>query len=327
MFRKAVEAIRNGRSPILFTAIEGGHIGSLALMDNGHFYGDASLIREPSSDTVFPSVIDGVLVERITTPPHLILCGGGHVSVSVAKIAKMVGFRVTVIDERADFANAERFPDADTIVNLPFADALDSICDSNAYYVIVTRGHQYDRLCLETILKKPYVYCGMIGSHSKIEIVYDALMRQGISVEQLGTVHAPIGLKIGANTPEEIAVCIVGELIAVKNREVRGSEWDKALCDAIASASEPYAMVTLISKKGSAPRATGARMIVKRDGTIISSIGGGFGEFEAAGFAKEMLESGSSAKRYTCLMNNRDAAEKGMICGGSIDILIQTVEV
>ena len=327
MFRSVVNAIRSGRSPILFTAIEGDRIGSLALLDNGYSYGDASLITEPDPDTVLPAVINGVLVERITTPPHLILCGGGHVSVSVAKIAKMVGFRVTVIDERDDFANAERFPDADEIINLPFVDALHSIVDANAYYVIVTRGHQYDRLCLETILQKSYVYCGMIGSHSKIEIVYDALMRQGFTSETLSTVHAPIGLKIGANTPEEIAVCIVGEMIQVKNREVRGSEWDKALCEAIASANEPYAMVTLISKKGSAPRATGARMIVKRNGTIISSIGGGFGEFEAAGFAKMMLESGPKAKRYSCLMNNRDAAEKGMICGGSIDILIQTVEV
>jgi xanthine dehydrogenase accessory factor len=85
-------------------------------------------------------------------------------------------------------------------------------------------------------------------------------------------------------------------------------------------------MVTLIAKKGSAPRSTGARMIIKRDGTIISSIGGGFGEFEAAEHAREMLRNGPSVKRYTCRMNNTDAAAKGMICGGEIDILIQIME-
>ncbi len=327
MFRKVTEAIRNGRSPLLFTAIEDEHIGQIAVQDGQNVYGNRALIPKIPEECALPAVIDGVLIERITTPPHLILCGGGHVSVSVARIAKMVGFRVTVIDERADFANAERFPDADAIVNLPFAEALEAIREPNAYYVIVTRGHQYDRLCLETILQKPYTYCGMIGSHSKIAVVYDALMHQGVPVEKLHTVHAPIGLSIGANTPEEIAVCIVGEMIQVKNSEVRGSEWDNALCHAIDTGSEPYAMITLIEKHGSAPRSTGARMIVKRDGTIISSIGGGFGEFEAAGFARAMLQNGPKAKRYTCLMNNREAANKGMICGGKIDILIQTIEV
>ncbi len=327
MFRKVTEAIRNGRSPLLFTAIEGERIGQTAVLDGSEVFGDRALIPELPADCALPAVIGNVLAERITTPPHLILCGGGHVSVSVSKIAKTVGFRVTVIDERADFANAERFPDADTIVNLPFAEALEAIREPNAYYVIVTRGHQFDRLCLETILKKPYTYLGMIGSRSKIAIVYNALMRQGCSKEQLDTVHAPIGLPIGANTPEEIAVCIVGEMILVKNGKVRGSEWDKALCEAIDTIREPYAMVTLIEKKGSAPRSAGARMIVKRDGTIISSIGGGFGEFEASGYARAMLADGPKAKRYTCLMNNREAADKGMICGGSIDILIQVTEV
>ena len=86
-------------------------------------------------------------------------------------------------------------------------------------------------------------------------------------------------------------------------------------------------MVTLIEKKGSAPRSTGARMIVKKDGTIISSIGGGFGEFEASQYAAEMLMQGPNVKRYTCRMNNREAADQGMVCGGMIDILIQIIGV
>lgn len=326
MFRNVVKAIHNGRSPMLFTAIEGNRIGHTAVLDDETVYGDPSLIRTAYVDAELPSVQDGILIERITTPPHLILCGGGHVSVYVSRIAKMVGFRVTVIDEREDFANPERFPDADSIINLPFVEALDTINDPNAYYVIVTRGHQFDRFCLETILKKPYTYCGMIGSRSKIAIVNEALLKQGYAREKIESVHAPIGLSIGANTPEEIAVCIVGEMIQVKNSKTRGSEWDQALCDAIETLREPYAMVTLITKKGSAPRSTGARMIVKRDGTIISSVGGGFGEFEAAQHAQEMLNNHANAKRYTCMMNNTDAASKGMICGGVIDILIQIEE-
>lgn len=321
-----MQAIKEGRSPYLYTAFEGVQIGRMAVLDGKTVYGDAQIVFPVTGDGPLPYAQNGVLVERITTPPHLILCGAGHVSVYTAKIAKMVGFRITVIDDRPDFANAERFPDADSILNLPFDEALDAIDDTNAYYVIVTRGHKDDRHCLEKILGKPYAYCGMIGSRSKIGIVYDNLLSQGYSQEQLDTVHAPIGLSIGANTPEEIAVCIVGEMIRVKNSAVRGSEWDETLCTAIETLSEPYAMVTLIAKKGSAPRSTGARMVVKRDGTIISSIGGGFGEFEAAECAREMLINGPAVKRYTCRMNNTDAAENGMICGGEIDILIQIME-
>lgn len=323
MYKQVVEAIRNGRSPYLFTSIEGNEMGMTAVTDGEHVYGHTGLIREIADNADLPTVRDGVLIERITTPPHLVLCGAGHVSVYTAKIAKMVGFRVTVIDERTDFANAGRFPEADAILNLPFADALGTINDPNTYYVIVTRGHKDDDLCLKTVLHKPYTYCGMIGSKSKIKVVFDDLRRQGYSDTQLKTVHSPIGLPIGANTPEEIAVCIVGEMIQVKNASHRGSEWDHALCEAISSIREPYAMVTLIDKQGSAPRSTGARMIVKQDGTIISSIGGGFGEFEAAEHAKKMLQKGPKVKRYTCRMNNTDAASMGMVCGGTIDILIQ----
>ena len=326
MYKHIVEAIRNGRSPFLFTAIEGGQTGQIAILDGKTVYGEKTLVDSFDPDAELPTVQNGILIERITTPPHLVLCGAGHVSVSTAKIAKMVGFHVTVIDERADFANRDRFPDADRIVNLPFAEALNAVNDPNTYYVIVTRGHKDDNLCLRTILNKPYTYCGMIGSRSKIKVVFDDLRTQGYSEQQLKTVHSPIGLPIGANTPEEIAVCIVAEMIQVKNAESHGSEWDDALCNAIETIREPYAMVTLIEKKGSAPRSTGARMIVKRDGTIISSIGGGFGEFEAQGYAREMLANGPRVKRYTCKMNNREAADKGMVCGGTIDILIQITE-
>ena len=327
MFQKVIDAIQNGRSPYLFTAIEGDRIGQIAVKDGDDVFGDAAIIPQLDPNDVLPRLCGGVFCERITTPPHLILCGAGHVSVYTARIAKMVGFAVTVIDEREEFASRDRFPDADRIVNLPFAEALAAICDPNAYYVIVTRGHQHDRNCLETILKKPYTYLGMIGSHSKIEVVYEYLRLNGYTDEQLKSVHAPIGLPIGAQTPEEIAVCIVGEMIEVKNRSRRGCEWDAALCEAIRSATEPYAMVTLIDKKGSAPRAAGARMIVFQDGRIVSSIGGGFGEFEAAAHAKRMLRDGPKQKRYSCYMNNREAASKGMICGGEIDVFIQIVEV
>lgn len=326
MFKHITQAIKSGRSPYLFTAVEGERMGQMAVLDGEDVYGEKAIVQKVSEDLMLPTVRNNVLIERIITPPHLVLCGAGHVSVCTARIAKAVGFRVTVIDERTDFANRERFPEADEILNLPFAEALRQIHDPNSYFVIVTRGHKDDNLCLKTILNKTYTYCGMIGSHSKIKVVFEDLRSQGYPEERLRSVHSPIGLPIGANTPEEIAVCIVAEMIQVKNSESRGSEWDEALCDAIETIHEPYAMVALIDKKGSAPRSAGARMIVKQDGTIISSIGGGFGEYEASQRAAEMLSRGPKVKRYTCMMNNRDAADKGMVCGGAIDILIQITE-
>ncbi len=326
MYKHIVDAIRSGRSPYLFTGIEGDKAGKTAVLDGSTVYGDTSIVKLPQTGESLPVVKGGILVERITTPPHLILCGAGHVSVFTARIAKMVGFKVTVIDERSDFANRDRFPDADEIVNQPFDRALLNIREPNAYYVIVTRGHRDDNLCLRTILNKPYTYCGMIGSRSKIKVVFDNLIADGYRREQLETVHSPIGLSIGANTPEEIAVCIVGEMIQVKNSANCGSEWDTALCGAIKQIREPYAMVTLIEKHGSAPRSAGARMIVKSDGTIISSVGGGYGEYEASVRAVDMLQNGPDVMRYTCKMNNREAANAGMVCGGTIDILIQIAE-
>ncbi len=326
MFKRVVKDLRNGCSPLLFTGVSGKKLGKTALWD-AEPCGDTSLIPNPfSTPDTLPCLMDDVLIERITTAPELVLCGAGHVSVQVAKVAKLCGFSVTVIDERTDFANAERFPDADRIYTEPFDAVLDRLSLSNAYYVIVTRGHKDDRLCLEKILNKPFRYCGMIGSRTKVGLVFEYLLEHGYPQDLINRVQAPIGLKIGAVTPEEIAVSIVGQLIEVKNGQAHGTEWDDALCQAILTIPKPYAMVTLIKKTGSAPRSTGARMIVKPDGSIISSIGGGYGEYEASRYALEMLQNGPKAMRYTCKMTNDDAASAGMICGGTVDVLIQIEE-
>jgi xanthine dehydrogenase accessory factor len=167
----------------------------------------------------------------------------------------------------------------------------------------------------------------MIGSRRHSAFVKQTLLKEGLSEELIDSIYTPIGLDIGAETPEEIAVCIVGEMIRVKNGSGHYSEWDESLIHSIDTSCDRFAMVTLIDKRGSAPRSTGARMIVKSDGTIVSSVGGGFGEYEASQHAQKMLLHGPSVMRYTCKMHNQEAASLGMICGGEIDILIQIVEV
>jgi xanthine dehydrogenase accessory factor len=153
-------------------------------------------------------------LEPIASAPVLYLFGGGHVSLPVASLAKMVGFRVVVIDDRPEFANAQRFPMADEVLVRDFEHVLDDYeLGLESYVVIITRGHVFDKDVLAQALRKPTAYLGMIGSRRKRDIIYHTLLDEGFSQDDLAKVHSPVGLDIGAETPEEIAVSIVAELV------------------------------------------------------------------------------------------------------------------
>ena len=158
-----------------------------------------------------------VYIEPVEAAPQLYLVGAGHVAYHLARAAAPVGFHVHVLDDREKFASAERFPDAVEV-------AVDSIPDwlekttfaPNAYVVILTRGHRYDLDALRALVPRELRYLGLIGSRAKVARLYEALSGEGLSAEQMQVVHAPVGLAIGAVTPQEIAVSILAELIAVK---------------------------------------------------------------------------------------------------------------
>jgi xanthine dehydrogenase accessory factor len=159
-----------------------------------------------------------VFIEPVEASPELYVFGAGHVGYFVGKMAHDVGFRVHVVDDREKFANAERFGQGiDVIVdNIP--DWLQAHpLPATAYAVIVTRGHTHDLDTLRALTVRPLRYLGLIGSKAKVKRIYDALREEGTTPDQLRPVHAPIGLDIGAITPQEIAVSIVAELIAVKH--------------------------------------------------------------------------------------------------------------
>ena len=162
-----------------------------------------------------------ILVEPILAQPTLYIFGAGHVSFSISKIAKMVGFKVVVVDDRAEFANKNRFPEADEIVAEDFSDIFSKLkINRSSYIVIVTRGHKFDEEVLEWAVRSEANYVGMIGSKKKKEDIFSSLQSKGISKELLEDVHAPIGMDIHAETPEEIAVSIMAEVI--KSRRERG---------------------------------------------------------------------------------------------------------
>ena len=157
-------------------------------------------------------------IEPVACREKLILFGAGHVAQAVARLADTVDFRVVVVDDRADFANSQRFGEAEEIV-VPssFADGVESLAiDRNCYVVIVTRGHLHDRSVLAQVLKTDAGYIGMIGSRRKRDAIYASLSQDGYQLFDFKRVHSPIGLDIAAETPEEIAVSIVAELVAVR---------------------------------------------------------------------------------------------------------------
>jgi len=159
-----------------------------------------------------------VYIEPIEPSPELYIIGAGHVGFHLARLAADVGFRVHVVDDREKFANLERFPTAVEVV----ADDIPAWIDranlpAHAYAVIVTRGHTNDLEALRVLAPRELRYLGLIGSRAKVARIYEALVEAHMPAEALRRVHAPIGLDIGAVTPQEIAVSILAELIAVKH--------------------------------------------------------------------------------------------------------------
>ncbi|MBA7483129.1 hypothetical protein ES707_18640 [subsurface metagenome] len=158
-----------------------------------------------------------VFVEPILSEPTLYIFGGGHIALPLAKMAKLVGFKIVVIDDRPEFANSQRFPEAELTLAENFAKAFSKLkIDKSSYIVIVTPGHKGDEAVLEGALATEAKYIGMIGSKTKNKAVYSHLLAKGISQELLDKVHAPIGLNIQAQTPEEIAVSILAEVIQAR---------------------------------------------------------------------------------------------------------------
>jgi xanthine dehydrogenase accessory factor len=170
-----------------------------------------------------------IYIDPIIPVPAVFIFGGGHISLSVSKISAMSGFRVTVIDDRPEFANRERFPEAGQVIAETFSTAFPRLqVTRSSYLVIVTRGHADDQQVLEWALTTEAGYIGMIGSKRKIGALYRNLEEKGVAREKLLRVHAPIGLDIGSLTPEEIAVSIVAEMIQVRRKSFSERQAGKA---------------------------------------------------------------------------------------------------
>lgn len=279
--------------------------------------------------------IDGErCVRRFIPEDRLILLGGGHIALALCKMAAMLDFAVTVVDDRPSFANSERFPDAARVVCDGFAAAIEGLrVRPTDYICVITRGHRWDGECLRQILKGEYPsYLGMIGSRRRVTGLLGLLREEGYDADKLAAIHTPIGLKIGAETPAEIAVSICAEL--VQHRRSRPAEEDGAVLERtdtdfellrfLAEGKAPAALMTVISTMGSTPAESGAIMVMDALGKTIGTIGGGCGEAEVMTAARRLI--GSGQRRIVEVdMTNDIAEEEGMVCGGKMRVLIEDI--
>ncbi len=284
-------------------------------------YGEKKILIQPQGAHTFYQKAIGKLLEAemdvsilkeewFLPQPRLIICGAGHVSCELVKMASCLDFYIKVIDDREEFVNRERFPDADELICDGF-EQLETHLEPNAYYVVVTRGHKDDFECVKTILSYPYQYLGMIGSKLKVKKTFENLKEAGVSEEKINTIFAPIGLPIQAVTPAEIAVSILAQIILEKNKKSNAYASRELL-----NCQEAGTLCVIINKTGSAPRGEGSMMFVT-ESKVIDSIGGGAIEFAAIQDARNCCEV--MIKEYH--LDNEKSRALGMICGGSNTVL------
>lgn len=331
MYREIFQLlVRDGRVKTA-VVLDGPAAGERCIWKEGRFCpvdGKRSFAWDSCRETLQKAEETGILrigetrifVEIYSKNPKLVLLGGGHVSKPVAHMAAMLGFSVTVMDDREEFVNKERFPEAQELVLGDFSELSRKIPEyENSYYVVVTRGHAGDTVCARQILKRPYRYLGMIGSRTKVRITREKLLEEGFTPEALDTIHAPIGLPIGGETPEEIAVSIAAEMVQEKNR-TRESYADEKIIEAINDGSHGV-MMTIVRKEGSSPRGIGSKMLLDPTGKIYGSIGGGNAEYEALKFAAQV--TASTVRTYRFIPG--DSRSLGMICGGEIEVFFECI--
>ena len=270
--------------------------------------------------------------EPVMPKERLLVLGGGHIALPVCAFAANCGFEVHIVDDRPEFANRARFPDAADVVCDSFENGIRRFGVSPFdYVVVITRGHRHDADCLRVLLTgaEP-AYLGMIGSRRRTKGLLEMLADEGFDTDLLGRICTPIGLDIGAITPAEIAISILSEVIAYKRKPEHGSpgrccadsDLELSTLAYLAENHDPKAIVTVIETKGSTPRGTGAKMAVSPLGKVTGSIGGGCSEAAVIHDAVRIIGTG----RYKLVeidLTGEVAESDGMVCGGTMLVLVE----
>lgn len=239
--RAALEARRGGPAVAVAQAVPGS--GRLLVFEDGRVQGRLAdpVLHGRALELARQALDDGAAASApveaaagsvmLYAEPHqavedLVIVGAGHIAMPLARLGVTLGFRVVVLDDREAFATTERFPDAADVRRVDFSDPFDGLAlGPRSYVVLVTRAHRYDYDCLRQLMEadRPLAYLGMVGSRRRVRATFESLQKAGVPRERLAAVHSPIGLDIGAETPEEIAVSIAAELVAVRRRVADGA--------------------------------------------------------------------------------------------------------
>ncbi len=268
-----------------------------------------------------------IFCDVIENDMKIVICGAGHVSMPVIRLGRMLGAEVTVIEDREYFAKKAEAEGASKVICEPFEAGLDLIDGSgDTYFILLTRGHAFDRLCLEKISKKERAYTGMLGSRKRMALVREALSQKGIDGDFIDSIYTPIGLDINAESPVEIAIAIMGQIIQVRKQRRNGGGFSKEMIkELLDPAIKEKAVATIVKREGSAPRGPGTKMIVFPD-RITGTIGGGYTEAMAAAEARRMMRE-KEVPQIKLLTSDITLTQtkNGAINGGSLVVMIETV--
>ena len=328
---------KNRKEKRVLTVINGPHTGAKAFFtedgllwqhpENGFFTEQGEAAEKIRTSGQQELAGETVFCDCLGDKKKLIICGAGHVGVALLRMALLLGFDVTVLEDRPYFADGARRAGAKRVICDSFEQGLDAVdSDEDTYFVVMSRGHRYDMVCLEKIVKKTYAYLGMMGSKGRSALVRKNLLEQGVPAEQVEALHAPIGLTIHAETPEEIAVSILGEIISIKNQEKKTCGFSEEQIEILQDETDTRAKVlcTIVARRGSAPRSVGTKMLVLEDGTVSGTIGGGCVEASVKEKARWLMQDKEKQQELISVsMTACDAEEEGMVCGGVIEVLLE----
>lgn len=266
-------------------------------------------------------------VDTIQKDARLVVCGGGYVSQALVKVVSLLDFKIIGLEDRINFAQALKDAGANEVMYDNFNTSLDMIeGDLDTYFAIITRGHRYDTDCLRRILLKPNAYIGMISSKFRAATTKKGMIKEGYDKQLVDSIHAPIGLSIGGQTPEEIAVSIAAEIISVKNANKTSGGFSQELLEDFEKTSKRVVLATIMTRQGSSPRDVGTKMLIFEDGSVSGTIGGGCAEADIRTQAQDVLLSGKPKFYKIDMTASNINEEEGMICGGIMDVYLEEVK-
>ncbi|MDR2771160.1 MAG: XdhC family protein [Clostridiales Family XIII bacterium] len=337
LYNRLLAVLREGEQAAVVSRFEAGKIAKRLVREGDA--GEWAALAAADGPLAFAQDGDAfTLTEYYTPRPRLLILGGGHIALALSAMGAMIDFDTVVFDDRPIFANRERFPQAREVICDSFANAMERLkIRKSDYAVVVTRGHRHDTLCLQGILRGPLpYYIGMIGSRRRVAIIRKQLADEGFPPEDIAKVYSPIGLRIGAVTPQEISISILSEIIQHKRK---GPAWASDAADAAprsAGASDvdlaewladeknsADALITVVRTHGSTPREAGAKMAVGYEGSFVGTIGGGCAEAGIVQDARSVIRNGGYSLKTLDLTDS--AEEDGMVCGGTMTILIEAL--